>query len=358
MSVKPRLSGIPIESQPSEVRELLRGMHEVVVYQVPLTTRFRGVTERQGLLLRGSAGWGECAPFWDYGPKESSRWLAAAIEAANSPFTPPRRTRIPVNVTVPVVAIEDVRIRIENQPGCATAKVKVADQGILTEADLDRVAFVARFLSEKYGNRARVRIDANAAWSVDEAVEALDLLDRTARAVDGLEYAEQPCDGVNALSQLSARTRVPIAADESIRRAVNPLLVRGVADVAILKVAPLGGISRCLSLERDLELPTVVSSALDTSIGLATGVQLAASLKELDYACGLNTGSLLAADVVKEPLLSSADQSPGYLEVTRAEAIHTGELTTQADAVPETVIEAWTERLRAMTPYLMPEYPD
>lgn len=353
MSVRPRLSAVPLGPQSSRVRQLLSDVDEVVVYQVPLATRFRGVTQRQGLLIRGKNGWGECAPFWDYGPAESSHWLASAIESATTRAPAAKRDRVPVNVTVPVVPLSQVRTRIERQPGCATAKVKVADGGVLDKEDLARVAFTAELLAELYGERARVRIDANAAWDVDEAAAALEALDEAARAVGGLEYAEQPCAGVAELKRVRAKTRVPVAADESIRRAEDPLLARDVADVAVLKVAPIGGIRRCLWVERELGLPTVVSSALDTSIGLAAGVELAATLERLDYACGLNTGSLLAADVVDRPLLSSAEQTPGYLAVDRAQEVRSGELTSHADRVPSGVVEDWERRLDAMALHLV-----
>ncbi|WRS30380.1 o-succinylbenzoate synthase [Actinomycetaceae bacterium MB13-C1-2] len=347
------MSAVPLGSEPAHVRQLLGDVDEVVVYQVPLTTRFRGVTQRQGLLLRGKNGWGECAPFWDYGPSESSRWLESAIECATAEGPAPRRGEVPVNVTIPVVPLPQVKARIERQPGCTTAKVKVADRGVLDEHDLARVTFTAELLAELYGERARVRVDANAAWGVDEAAAALGALDEAARSVGGLEYAEQPCAGVEELKRVRAKTGVPIAADESIRRAEDPLLARDAADVAVLKVAPLGGIKRCLWVERELKLPTVVSSALDTSIGLAAGVELAAALGRLDYACGLNTGSLLAADVVDDPLLSSAEQTPGYLSVDSARAVRLGELAVHADRVPSSIVEDWTKRLDAMALHLV-----
>ncbi len=98
---------------------------------------------------------------------------------------------------------------------------------------------------------------------------------------------------------------MPIAADESIRRASDPYLVRDreAADIAVLKVQPLGGVHACLRIAEEIGMPVVVSSALETSVGIAAGVALAAALPSLPYACGLATVQLLTADVADSPLL-------------------------------------------------------
>ncbi len=341
----PRLSTL---SPGPHARDLLGAISEVVVYQVPLKVRFRGVTQRNGLLLRGPYGWGECAPFWDYDSKESSTWFLSALESATRPHPEQVRTQIPLNATIPVIPTTKVRATLSAQPGCRTAKVKVADGGVLDQADADRVAETAAVLHDWYGDAGRVRIDANAAWTVSEAARVLEVLNEAANPVGGLEYAEQPCQTVEELAQLRRLTDVPIAADESIRRG-NPdeVAALSAADVGVLKVAPLGGIRSALQTQKTVGLPGVVSSALDTSIGIAAGVQLAASLAQLDYACGLNTGTLLAADVVDKRLVSGRD-GDGTLSVYEANQVVTGELTSRASLVDQQLVEQWKVRLEEM----------
>ncbi|MCG2796971.1 MAG: o-succinylbenzoate synthase [Cellulomonas sp.] len=268
------------------------------VWSVPLRTRFRGLTSRDGVLLHGGAGWAEFSPFWDYDDQESRAWWRAACEAADLGWPAAVRASIPVNVTVPAVGPEQARAIVEASHGCRTAKVKVAEPGQGLAEEQARLEAVRAAL----GPSGRIRIDANAAWDVDTAVERLRMLDR---AAGGLEYAEQPVPGVDDLAALRRRTNVPIAADESIRRAADPLAVaaRHAADVVVLKVQPLGGVRACLELAERIGLPVVVSSALESSVGLAAGLALAAALPELPYACGLATAQLLSVDVVGDPLL-------------------------------------------------------
>ena len=261
---------------------------------------FRGTTVREALLLRGPAGWGEFSPFPEYDYEEAARWLAATVEAAWTGWPEPVRDRVAVNATVPAVAAADVPAVLARFPGCTTAKVKVAQAGQALADDVDRVAAVREVL----GRTGRVRVDANGAWSVEQAVAALSAL-----APYDLEYAEQPCADVEGLAALRvALTRsgvdVPVAADESVRKAEDPLRVAlaGAADVVVLKVAPLRGVAPALEVAGACGLPVVVSSALDTSVGIRAGLALAAALPELPYACGLATAGLLAGDVVAEPL--------------------------------------------------------
>ncbi|MBB2900703.1 O-succinylbenzoate synthase [Kineococcus radiotolerans] len=289
--------------------DLLDAAHVVTL---PLRRRFRGITEREALLLRGPAGWGEFAPFLEYGPVESARWLDAGIEAAWRGFPPPRRERVEVNATVPAVDAADVPAVLARFPGCRTAKVKVAEAGagfaVRLAQDVARVAAVR----EALGPRGAVRVDANAGWSVEQAFEALTVL-----GAFGLEYAEQPCATLEEMALLRRRlaaagTPVPLAADESVRKAEDPLRVAGLeaADVVVVKVAPLSGVARALEVARSCGLPVVVSSALDTSVGLAAGTALAAALPDLPHACGLGTAALLAADVSAEPLLPVGGSLP------------------------------------------------
>ena len=261
------------------------------VFSIPMTTRFRGITVREGALVEGEAGWGEWSPFTEYDAEVAEAWLRCAEEAAAGDWPEQVRTSVPVNATVPVVSPEAAHALVLRS-GCATAKVKVADPGTPLADDLARVEAVRDAL----GPAGRIRVDANAAWSVDEAVVAIRALDR---AGGGLEYVEQPCPSVEDLAAVRRRVDVPIAADESIRRAADPYRVRDLeaADIAVLKVQPLGGVRACLRIADDIGMPVVVSSALETSLGLAAGVALAAALPSLEHACGLATRSLLTADV-------------------------------------------------------------
>lgn len=272
-------------------------MSERRVYAIALRHRFRGITVREGMLLRGEAGWGEWSPFLEYDDEVAAPWLRCAEEAAAGDWPEPVRSSVPVNVTVPAVEPTAAH-RVVTTGGCATAKVKVAEPGQSLAEDEARLEAVRDAL----GPSGAVRIDANGAWSVDEAVHAIPLLDR---AAGGLEYVEQPCATVDELAAVRRRVGVPIAADESIRRASDPYLVRDreAADVAVLKVQPLGGVRACLRIAEEIGLPVVVSSALETSVGIAAGVALAAALPELPYACGLATVQLLTADVAGQPLL-------------------------------------------------------
>jgi O-succinylbenzoate synthase len=268
------------------------------VFSIPLRTRFRGITEREGVLLEGPAGWGEFSPFLEYDAATSAPWLACAWEAAHEGWPEPVRSVVPVNVTVPACDPEKARRIVLASQGCRTAKVKVAEAGQLPAEDEARLEAVRDAL----GADGLVRIDANGGWTVHEAVTRIPVLEK---AAGGLEYVEQPCASVEDLALVRRRVSVRIAADESIRRAEDPYRVRDLeaADVAVLKVQPLGGVRACLRIAEDIGLPVVVSSAVESSIGIAAGVALAAALPSLDYASGLATVQLLSADVVDEPLL-------------------------------------------------------
>ncbi|HEY3013642.1 MAG TPA: o-succinylbenzoate synthase [Nocardioides sp.] len=269
----------------------------VSVFSIPMKTRFRGITVREGVLLRGDAGYGEWSPFLEYDVAVAEPWLRCAEEAAAGDWPDPVRDSVPVNVTVPAVEAATAH-EITASSGCSTAKIKVAEPGQTRADDQARVEAVRDAL----GPDGRIRVDVNGLWSVDEAVAAIRLLDR---AAGGLEYVEQPCASVEELAAVRRAVGVPIAADESIRRADDPYRVRDLeaADIAVLKVQPLGGVRACLRIAEDIGLPVVVSSALETSVGIAAGVALAAALPSLPYACGLATVSLLTDDVTDPSLL-------------------------------------------------------
>lgn len=271
---------------------------DTAVFSIPLRLAFRGITVREGMLIRGDAGWGEFSPFLEYDDAVSDPWLACALEAADRGWPEPVRDVVPVNVTVPACDPERAHSIVTNSSGCRTAKVKVAEPGQSLADDFARVEAVR----DAIGSGGRIRIDVNGGWSPEEAVSRIPLLDR---ASGGLEYVEQPCAEVEDLAWVRRRVAVPIAADESIRRAEDPYRVRDLeaADIAVLKVQPLGGVRACLRIAEDIGLPVVVSSAVETSVGIAAGVALAAALPELDYACGLATVQLMTGDVTGHPLL-------------------------------------------------------
>ena len=265
--------------------DLLDRLHVVAL---PMRVRFRGITEREVALIDGPAGWGEFGAFLEYDPPEAAHWLASGIESAFRPRPSARRVNIPFNATVPAVAAEQVPEVLARFPGVRTAKVKVAEPGQTLADDVARVNAVRASVPT-------VRVDANGGWSVEQAVAAA----RALTADGPLEYIEQPCRTVAELAEVRRRVGVPVAADESIRKAEDPLAVvrAGAADIAVLKVAPLGGITAMLDIAAQIDIPVVISSALDSAVGIAAGLAAAAALPRLEHACGLGTGGLFVDDV-------------------------------------------------------------
>lgn len=255
------------------------------VVALPMRERFRGITTREVMVFRGPAGWGEFGPFPEYDDAEAVWWLAAGIEAAWQGPPSPLRDSVEVNATVPAVPADDVAAILDRFPGATTAKVKVAEPGDTLDDEVRRVAAVR----DRVPN---VRVDANGKWTPQQAIS-------TIRELGELQYAEQPCATVEELAAVRAAVDTPIAADESIRRAEDPLRVvrAGAADVAVVKVAPLGGMRRVLAIAADIDLDIVVSSALDSAVGMAAGVSCAAALPGETLACGLGTGTMFARDV-------------------------------------------------------------
>lgn len=300
------------------------------VYDIPLTVLFRGITHRTGIVFEGPAGWAEWSPFPDYSDAECVSWLRAALEAASEGYPAAVRDAVEVNGIVPAIAPEDAAARAVAS-GCQTIKIKVAGESTLDD-DLDRVLAVRAALPE-----ARIRVDANGGWSLAEAKEAVRQLGRLR-----LEYVEQPCATVDELAALRRMDLgVPIAADESIRRAEDPYRVRdaGAADIAVLKVQPLGGVRACLRIADQIGMPVVVSSAVETSVGLSAGLALAAALPDLPYACGLETARLLDGDLTADTL-APVD---GVLAV-RAPAVDPHLLAEHA--ADSSTTDSWLSRLR------------
>lgn len=300
----------PFARETPSIPALAELLETASVVAIPTRTRFRGISVREAVIFAAPAGASEFSPFPEYGDHEGARWLNAAIAFGWGEVPLPRRGFIAVNATVPAVAAEEVPGVLARFPGCRTAKVKVAERGQSLADDVARVAAVRDAL----GDGASVRVDANGGWSVAEAVDALAQL-----APLGLDYAEQPCATVPELAELRTRLAraglaVRIAADESIRRSEDPLAVAraGAADLIVVKAQPLGGIAEALSIIERTQLPVVVSSALDTSVGISMGLHLAAALPDgaLAGACGLGTVALLAGDVVTEPLIPAGGELP------------------------------------------------
>jgi len=271
------------------------------VIALPMKTKFRGISVREVALIKGSHGWGEFSPFLEYDDVESAPWLASAIEAATTPKPKLYRTSVAVNGTIP--ALNDpmnLQRIVESFPGVTTFKVKVGNN--LAE-DLARVNVIRQLQPA-----AKIRIDVNGLWNVDQAEEFL-------TSVGEIEYVEQPCTTVAELRELKSRTSVKIVGDEILRKAIDPFAIdlAGAIDYLMLKVQPLGGIKRAHALAEHHNLPVVVSSALESAVGINYGLTLAASFEELNFDCGLGTGSLLAADVAQLPIVD------GMIEISEFE---------------------------------------
>ena len=307
------------------------------VFAIPMRSRFRGITVREGMLIEGPAGWGEFCPFVEYDDAVAARWLATAVEQCTVGWPDPVRDTVPVNCTVPAVGPTRAH-EIVTTSGCHTAKVKVADHPGSLGEDLARVEAVRGAL----GPGGAIRVDANGRWDVDTAVDRIRRLDR---AAGGLEYVEQPCRTIDELATVRRAVGVRIAADESIRGADDPLkvAVAGAADIAVIKCTPLGGVRRALRVAEAAGLPCVVSSALETSVGLGAQLALAGALPELDLACGLGTVALLAGDLVA----TSAHPVGGHLPVPRTPATPDPALLDAHAADPERTAW-WRARLRRL----------
>ena len=277
------------------------------VVALPMKTNFRGVTVREVALFKGEYGWAEFSPFLEYDDRESAQWLASAIEAATSARPERFRSVIPVNATIPAIT-DGQRLKsiIDSYPGCKTFKVKVGDNA---SDDLLRLQLLRTMRPE-----AAIRLDVNGLWSVEEA---LIQLEKIYNEIGNIEYVEQPVATVDEMRELKSRADfdLRIAADEVIRKAADPFAIdlSGAADVVMLKVQPLGGITRALAIADHHKLPVVVSSALESAVGINYGLQLAASFPEMNFDCGLGTGSLLAANIAELPIVD------GQIEITDVE---------------------------------------
>ena len=297
------------------------------VIALPMKTKFRGISVREVALIKGEYGWAEFSPFLEYDEAESAPWLASALEAATTPKPQLYRTSLAINGTIPALNDPgDLKKVVDSFPGVNTFKVKV---GTNLAEDLTRIDVIRQLQPQ-----AKIRIDVNGLWSVDQAETFLN-------AAGEIEYAEQPCATIAELRELKGRTSVKIVGDEILRKAADPFKVdlKGAIDYLMLKVQPLGGIKRAHALAEHHNLPVVVSSALESAVGINHGLTLAASFEEINFDCGLGTGSLLAADVAHlpivdgkieifefEPQLDGLDVAPDRFEWWKNRIMRTAEL--------------------------------
>ncbi|MEY4423979.1 MAG: hypothetical protein RLZZ258_1082 [Actinomycetota bacterium] len=310
---------------------------------LPLRNKFRGVLEREILLFEGPNGWAEWSPFVEYSDEESAVWLAAAIEFGYGDIAPANRTEIAVNATLPALAAHQVAAVLARYGKFETVKIKVAEPGQNLQADIDRIKAVI----ENYPD-VKIRLDANGGFDVSTALK---LAEYVHEAGINFDYFEQPVKTIAEMAELKLKLSplgIKIAADESVRKVSDPLAVAqaGAADILVLKVAPLGGINRALQIAAEAGLPVVVSSALDSSVGLSMGAHLAAALPNLEFDCGLATGALLVGDVARIPIkpvdgkisVGRVEVDPAKLDLFEAE---------------DHRIDWWVERLERAYPHIV-----
>lgn len=297
------------------------------VLSLPTRTNFRSVTKREVALFKGPSGWGEFSPFLEYGKDEAAYWLGAGIEAAFGELPKLQRDEIEINATLPAVDSQiDVERILSWYPGAKVVKIKVGDD---LEADLNRIQHAINF-----NDNLKIRLDVNGGWSVKQAEDSIARIVQRF-GLERFEYIEQPVATLQELKELNLP--IPVAGDEVIRKAKDPFSVdlQGAVDILMLKVSPLGGIARSLEIAKHHNLPIVVSSALESAVGISQGIRLAAALPQLNYACGLATGKLLSNDVAELPIIA------GRMKVS--EVHPTGMLNFQA--APER-ITWWKNRIR------------
>ncbi|MFM1950830.1 MAG: hypothetical protein RL418_517 [Actinomycetota bacterium] len=309
-----------------------------------MRVKFRGLTHREALIFKGTQRWAEFSPFVEYSDKEAARWLQAALSFANDPLPHLYRDSVGINATLPAIKPDQIEQALAPLGKFRTVKIKVAESGQGISDDLKRIQFVV----DRYPN-TRIRLDANGGFSVDQALELCSQIKDLP-----IEYFEQPVSTIDEMVRLRTGLddlgiNIPIAADELIRKAEDPLLVARAqaASIAVLKVQPLGGIAETLSIASESGLDVVISSALETSIGISMGLHAAGSLPSLSHDCGLGTVSLLAGDVVRKPLIPIDGQLP--IDVAEPEP----ELLIKYAADPERT-SWWLQRLSRCWELLQP----
>jgi O-succinylbenzoate synthase len=284
------------------------------VVSIPLRTKFRGLTERELLVFEGPNGWSEWAAFTEYQDEEAATWLHAAIEWGFEKVPEHVRRQVPVNAILPAVSTEEVAKVLGRAGQFSTVKIKVAEPKQTATDDLARILEVRNLYPT-----ARLRLDANGGFTVEQALALIIELQKNSIE---LEFFEQPVATIAELAELrieiaKAGHNVKIAADESVRRASDPLAVElaGAADLLVLKSAPLGGINSALKIAKASQLEISASSAMQSSIGLAAELHFAGCLPELTYDAGLGTGFLFGGDLTRDRLIPEN----GVLELRRPE---------------------------------------
>lgn len=322
-------------------RRLAELLESAIPFALRLKRRFRDVDVREGVLVQGPAGWGEFAPFDDYSAAHAGRWLATAVEAAYVGLPSSVRDVVPVNAIIAATNAQDCAVQVREAVldyGCSVVKIPVGSADLAD--DEARVAAARDVLDTTLGRGSgRIRIDAKGRWTRQGSIDALRRLGQY-----GLEYVEQPCSSRDDLRAVRHAVDIPIAVDESVRLEEGPDQVREFADIAIIKPAPLGGASAALDLADRIGMPVVVSGSLDSSIGLAVSLAVAAALPEVVHACGLGTGVLLASDLVDRPLVPVAGAMRVLRRVPEEGPLQQArELITpaRADWWRRRVIEAW-----------------
>ncbi len=324
---------------------------QCVPFSLNLTSEFRGITVRTGALISGSTGWGEFAPFQEYGDTIAARWLAGALEAAFGKFPERVRTSVPVNAIIPITGLAQTKSAVESaftNYGMTTFKIKVeSGKADSLVNDIARIKMVQSTL-DKLGATGKIRIDVNGSWSVSQALESLTQI---VQEIADLDYVEQPCAEINELISLRNKisnwsTPVRIAVDESIRMStqLDVATLREVADVIVVKAIPLGGVQRSLDLINEIGLPTVISGSLDSSVGLSSSIALAAAVPELYGACGLGTGTLFAQDLVTPTTLPVNGELPVRRSSPDAQLLTAAAArVAQADRLwwQERIVRAW-----------------
>ena len=304
------------------------------VLAIPMRTKFRGLTTREVLLFEGPNGWAEWSPFTEYEDEEASIWLKAAIEWAFGDIPKTDVKTIKVNATLP--AVKDVQKALEPFGKFEVVKIKVAEAGQTLQDDLDRIHQVRELYPD-----ARIRLDANGNWDIETALKIAKTIYQENVP---LEYLEQPVRTIAEMAELKLKLQefnIKLAADESVRKVSDPLAVAqaNAADILVLKVAPLGGINNALAIAKEAGLPVVVSSALETSVGISMGAHLAALLNS-QYASGLATAALLTGDVTGHPLIPINGEIPvGRVEVSQDKLALL--------AAPAESVERWLKRLKS-----------
>ncbi len=307
-----------------DLSEILATLH---VLRLPMRTKFRGIESREVALFEGPYGWGEFSPFLEYGAVESSRWLQAGIEAAFQSQVPNLRSKVAINATLPAVDSEAEIERILSwYPGAKTVKIKVTEDHSRNIARIEQVRRLFPSIA--------IRLDLNGSMSVNEAITFLEPLAKS------IEYVEQPCESIEELRELKKRIDIKVAADEVVRKSQDPLTLdlEGAADLIILKSSPLGGIRSAMTIAEHFSLPVVVSSALESAVGIAQGIRLAAALKEEPAASGLATGVLFTDDVARHEI------EDGTIEVKNLSTIDRSALDSLA--VERERFSWWQDRLR------------